>query len=169
MRDVKTILGIITLIASSLAMAADLEIMDERPDLTAEALQQPPAVKQIFREAWNLDNGTDLTVVDQLEYFYNNNPGFDEDTLILLNRGTQLLKLMNTGTKGIDPEPIANTIREEPFLSMVALSGSMDSDAKATDVLSLGDTIEPAERLGEKLFQKKELGEKRIPIDIEQF
>ena len=171
MRGVSYIIWKRLLMLGLLAMAtgASADLIDTRVDLGSETLKQPAAVKRLYREAWNIDNKTDLTAVDQLEYFYQNNPGFDADTLALMAQGTDLLKKMNFGTQGADPAANARTIKAVPLLSIIALSHMADGEATPTDILSNAETMEAAEHLRDKAFKKQNPAEKYLPIDIEQF
>lgn len=160
----------LTLILSAWATGVSADLVNSRfVDLGSEAMNQPVAVKRLYREAWDIDNDTDLTAVDQLTYFYQNNPGFDADTLALMAQGTELLRKMNFGTQGADPAANTRTIRQEPLLSAIALTNMADSSATPTDILSNADTIEAAERLRDKAFKQQDPAEKYLPIDIEQF
>lgn len=172
MRDVSYIIRGMLLTFGLLAWATGVsaDLIDSRlVDLGSETMNQPVAVKRLYREAWDIDNKTDLSAVDQLEYFYQNNPGFDADTLALMARGTELLKKMNFGTEGANPGAAAKTIRAVPLLSVIALSNMADGEATPTDILSNAETMDAAERLRDKAFQKQNPAEKYLPIDIDQF
>ena len=149
-------------------LAAD-RLSDARPDLSSGFMQKPVYVKQFYRESWNRDNGVELSTVDQLEYFQKNNPGFDQDTLDIMRRGTYLFKKMDSGMKNTDILAISSEITSNSPQAAQRLSDKLKTDATLEDALSAADIIEPAENLAEKMYQGEDLGKKGYQIDIDRF
>ena len=150
------------------AFAAD-KLSDARLDLSAGFMQKPLYVKQFYRESWNRDNDVELSTVDQLEYIQKNNPGFDQDTLDVMRRGTYLFKKMDSGMKNTDILSISSEIMSNSPQAVDRLSGQLKTDATLEDALSAADIIEPAENLAEKVYRGQAPGRKGYQIDINQF
>ncbi|MBQ7413428.1 MAG: hypothetical protein IJV07_04055 [Alphaproteobacteria bacterium] len=150
------------------AFAAD-KLSDARLDLSAGFMQKPLYVKQFYRESWNRDNDVELSTVDQLEYLQKNNPGFDQDTLDIMRRGTYLFKKMDSGMKNTDILSISSEIMSDSPQAAGRLSGKLKTDATLKDALSAVDIIEPTENLAEKMYQGQAPGRKGYQIDIDQF
>lgn len=169
MQDVKFLGFALSLVLLLGTTATATDLLDARPDLGTQLQNTPVEAKKMYRETWNIDNKTDLTAIDQLEYIQKHNPGIDADTMALVYRGTELLKTMKFGTEGKDLSEMAPEIQKNPVEAMLNMTQQMSTTATEMDMLSALDTMEPSKRLEEKMYDGKPIGQTGQMIDINSF
>ena len=140
-----------------------------RSDFDTPAFQKQLGAKQLYREAWNKDNETPLSTVEQLEYLQQHNPGFDADTLAVMRRGTGFLKKMDFGLKDSDMEQDAAAIRQNPSEALTQMSDKIKTTATAKDALEATDLIEPSKRLMNTMYQDHSIEPDTYQFNIEDF
>ena len=159
------ILGTALLLCSGGVMAQQVG----QPDLASPAFQKQVEVKKLYREAWDMDNESPLTTIEQLEYIQQNNPGFDEDTLAIMRRGTEFLKKMDFGLKDANMEQDAGAIRENPTEVLTQISKKAKTETTAVEALEAVDLIEPSKRLLDALYQDKTIEPDTYQFTVDDF
>ena len=141
----------------------------QRPDLDSPAFQKQIDVKKMYREARDMDNETPMTTIEQLEYLQQNNPGFDEDTLAIMRRGTEFLKKMDFGLKDSDMEQDSGVIRENPTEVLTQISKKAKTEATAVEALEATDLIEPSKRLLDAMYQDQSIEPDTYQFTVDDF
>ena len=140
-----------------------------RPDIDTPTLRKQLNAKRLYREAWDMDNGVQLSTIDQLEYIQANNPGLDEDTMAIVKQGTDLMKKMKFGLKDADIAQDSAAIHQDPTQVITKISDSTLTEATSKDAMSAIDLMDPSKRLMEKVLTDKNLGRKGYQINIDSF
>jgi len=133
-------------------------------------ISRPVMIKQLYRMAWEHDNDAQMSLTDQIEYFQEHNPGFDEATLAVMKRGTAMMKKMDLGLGKEDLSQKANQIQQSPAK---ALEDFMDGDGTdnltTADGLEATDIMNAAEKLKEKMYQNRSLNRTNYQINVDAF
>ena len=152
------------------AFAADEAEETVRVDLQNEFTSKPFTAKKLYREAWENDNLPKMNYIDQIEYMQKHGTGLDSDTKIIMDAGVQLMKKMNFGQKGKDITENAAAIQENPAAAVQTLSEGAEIDIDTNELLAIvAKTIEPSQRLMEKVYKDKTLGKVTYPLDVDSF
>jgi len=138
--------------------------------LQAGMMSEPVTVKKLYREAWENDNPDMEGLIEQMEKFQKDSPITDPDLKIIMKNGMELMKKMNFGMKDEDITKSAENIQKNPAEALSELSENIGTEASLAEVMAiLSETIEPTQRLMEKVYKDKSLGEVAYPIDIDSF
>jgi len=140
-----------------------------RPNIDTPILRKQFNAKRLYREAWDADNGVQLSTIDQLEYIQANNPGLDEDTMAVVKQGTDLLKKMKFGLKDADISADSVAIYQDPTKVITQISDNTLTEATPQEAMTAIDLMEPSKRMIDKVFTDKTLGRKGYQINIDSF
>ena len=147
---------------------AENEVM--RPTgIKGNFISKPIMIKQLYREAWQQDNGAQMSLTEQLEYFQEHNPGFDDATLNIMRRGTEMLKKMDMGLDKKDLTEKAEQIKKNPTVALEDFLITDDSELKESDALEAVDIMDSAQELMEKVYQNRSLNKPTYQININSF
>ena len=160
--------GLIVAIGQGVPVKAE-DPLFVRPDIDTPVLRKQFNAKRLYREAWDVDNGVQLSTIDQLEYIQANNPGLDEDTMAVVRQGTNLLKKMNFGLKDADISTDSVSIYQDPTKVITKISNEASTKATTKDAMSAIDLMEPSKRMMEKVLTDKTIGRKGYQINIDSF
>jgi len=140
-----------------------------RPNIDTPILRKQFNAKRLYRDAWDADNGVQLSTIDQLEYIQANNPGLDDDTMAIVKQGTELLKKMKFGLKDADVSKDSVAIHQDPTKVLTKLSDNTLTEATPQDAMSAIDLKEPSKRMINKVLTDKSIGRKGYQINIDSF
>jgi len=133
-------------------------------------ISKPMMIKQLYRMAWEQDNNAQMSLIDQIEYFQEHNPGFDEATLAVMRRGTEMMRKMDLGLNNKDLSEKAKQIRQSPAVALDDfLVSDKEDNLETKDALAATDIMDAAEKLEEKIYQNKSLNRTIYQIDIDAF
>ena len=156
------------LLSGKVGKAAENEVM--RPvGIKGNFISKPIMIKQLYREAWQQDNGAQMSLTEQLEYFQEHNPGFDEATLNIMRRGTEMLKKMDMGLDKKDLAEKAEQIKKNPAVALDDFLITDDSKLKESDALEAVDIMDSAKQLMEKVYQNRSFSKPTYQINIDSF
>ncbi len=144
-------------------------ISRDRPEMDLMIMQKQVNVKRMYREAYEQDNDVKFSTLEKLEYVIANNPGLDDDTMSVVQRGTALFRKMNFGMYQDDMNMAGAAIRKSPKGAMNVMSNLTRSDAETKDVLAVTDIMKASERMKEKMLKGDPLGSKGYQINIDDF
>lgn len=165
----KLLLMMFVLLAGAGGHAQEKVVSQNRPELDLMMMQKQINAKRIYREAYEQDNDVKFSTLEKLEYVIANNPGLDEDTMAVVQRGTALFKKMNFGMYQDDMQQAGAAIRKSPKGAVKIMSDLTRTDATEKDVLAVTDIMEASERMKEKMLKGDPLGSKSYQINIDDF
>ena len=141
-----------------------------RPDLQSEFMSKPITAKQLYLEAWKNDNLADMGMINQMEYMQKNSPVLDSDMKAIMRGGIELMKKMNFGLKGKDITEMGDIIQKDPEKALRTLSEGIDTEVSFPELISIvSETIEPGQRLLDKVYHDRSLGSVTYSIDVDAF
>lgn len=149
--------------------AQQVSLSQNRPELDLLILQKQFNAKRIYRDAYEHDNGVKFSTLDQLEYAIANNPGFDEDTMAVVEQGAAFFEKMDFGLYQDNMKYAGIAFQYEPSASLKMLSGLSRTNATPKDALSVVNIMESAEHMKEKMLKGEPLGSKGYQININDF
>ena len=133
-------------------------------------ISKPVMIKQLYRMAWEHDNDAQMSLTEQIEYFQEHNPGFDEATLAVMKRGTEMMKKMDLGLGKEDLSQKAEQIEKNPAGALDDFMSDDGTDNLTTaDGLEATDIMDAAEKLKEKMYKNRSLNRTNYQINIDAF
>ncbi|MDY6408105.1 MAG: hypothetical protein SPL08_05355, partial [Pseudomonadota bacterium] len=139
MRDAKFYITLgIGVFWAGLASATNQEIISNQTEQQDDSINTPVITETIHRKAWHRDNYSKMSTFEQLKSVQQNNPGLDNDSMIILNRGLELMKKMNLGLGEKNLTGIAET-KDKSNNNSVA--SPEKSEISLSDALSALDIV----------------------------